>query len=185
MGKSHTSEAYSCWASQENPSFPQNHVVRYICHISKLFCIIQTQSKLLSIATLGSSFISSCERYFHFPNVPCFICYVLPSYPYRITILFNNSFWSYHDNIWWEYKLLSFSIPNFTHSTIAAIYIYTPLPFVLTSGKQVLQECAIEQECWGWRRETGTFEIIRKKNEGNLQNFIWSWKCVLQEWKFH
>jgi hypothetical protein len=38
----------------------------------------------------------------------------------------------------------------------------------------------------GWRRETGKFEIIRKKkNEGNLQNFIWSWKCVQQEWKFH
>jgi hypothetical protein len=37
----------------------------------------------------------------------------------------------------------------------------------------------------GWRRETGKFEIIRKKNEGNLQNFIWSCKCVLQEWKFH
>jgi hypothetical protein len=26
--------------------------------------------------------------------------------------------------------------------------------------------------CTGWRRETVKFEIIRKKNEGNLQNFI-------------
>jgi hypothetical protein len=28
------------------------------------------------------------------------------------------------------------------------------------------------RRCTGWRRETVTFEIIRKKNEGNLQNFI-------------
>jgi hypothetical protein len=35
----------------------------------------------------------------------------------------------------------------------------------------------------GWRSETVKFEL--GKNAGNLQNFIWSWKCVLQEWKFH
>jgi hypothetical protein len=55
-------------------------------------------------------------------------------------------------------------------------------------------KCKLETHVWGtltcnalstgWCRETVKFEIIRN-NEGNLQNFIWSWKCVLQECKFH
>jgi hypothetical protein len=68
-----------------------------------------------------------------------------------------------------------------THAVVGVATQDAPLHSV---GYQV---CVLHIGNWntGWCRETGTFEIIRKKNEVNLQNFIWSWKCVLQEWKFH